>query len=60
MARWVLLEHRTERVNTIVEEMTPIDPHRQLDRFHAQLERKEAVMNIAVNEELFDFISGQL
>ena len=61
VAHWELLAHRTDRVNTIVEEMTPnMDPQHQLDRFHAQLERQEAVMNITVNEELFDFISGQL
>ena len=61
VARWELLEHRSDRVNAIVEEMTlNVDPHHELDRFQAQLERQEAVMNIAVNEELFDFISGQL
>ena len=61
VARWELLAHRTDRVNTIVKEMTPhMDPHHQLDRFQAQLEREELVMDIAVNEELFDSISGQL
>ena len=61
VARWMLLEHRSDRMNTIVEEMTPnMDPRHQLDRFQAQLQREEAVMNIAVNEELFDFISGEL
>ena len=35
-ARWELLVHHTDRVNTIVEEMTPnMDPHHELDRFHA-------------------------
>ena len=61
VARWELLAHRTNRVNTLVEEMTlNVDPHHELDRFQAQLERQEAVMDIAVNEELFDFISDQL
>ena len=61
VTRWECLVHRSDRVNTIAEEMTPnMDPHHQLDRFQAQLEREEAVMNVAVNEELFAFISGQL
>ena len=61
VARWELLAHRTDRINTIVEEMTPhIDPHHELDRFQAQLEWQEAVMDVVVNDQLFDFISSQL
>ena len=56
-----LLDHRTDRVNAIVEEMSVcVDPHHELDRFQAQLERQEVVMDVIVNEELFDFIGGQL
>ena len=41
VTQWELLAHRTDRVNTIVEEMTPnMDPHHHLDRFQAQLERE--------------------
>ena len=61
VTRWELLDRRTDRVNTVVEEMTlNVDPHHELDRFQAQLERQDAVMDVVVNEELFDFISGQL
>ena len=52
--------NRSDRVNTIVEDMTPMDPTHQLDRFHAQLEREDVAMDITVNDELFDFISDQL
>ena len=41
-------------------EMAPIDPTHELDRFHSQLERENAPMDITVNDELFDFISDQL
>ena len=56
VTRWELLDRRTDRVNTIVNEMTPhIDPHHELDRFQAQLERQEAVVDVVVNDQLFDF-----
>ena len=61
VTRWELLDHRTERVDAIVEEMSvPVDPHHELDRFQAQLERQDVVMDVVVNEELFDFIGEQL
>ena len=61
VTRWELLDRRTDRVNAVVEEMTlNVDPHHELDRFQTQLERQDAVMDVVVNEELFDFISGQL
>ena len=58
VTRWEFLAHRTERVNTIVEEMTPTDPHHQLDRFQAQLQREDAVvMDVVVAEEVLDFLT---
>ena len=61
VTRWELMDHRTERVDAIVEEMSvPVDPHHELDRFQAQLERQDVVMDVIVNEELFDFIGEQL
>ena len=61
VTRWELMDHRTERVDAIVEEMSvPVDRHHELDRFQAQLERQDVVMDVIVNEELFDFIFGQL
>ena len=61
VTRWELLDRRTDRVNAVVEEMSlNVDPHHELDRFQAQLERHYAVMDVVVNEELFDFISGQM
>ena len=60
VTRWELMWGRSHRVNTIVEDMAPIDPTRQLDRFHAQLEREDAAMDIMVDDELFDFFENQL
>ena len=61
VTRWELMDHRTQRVDAIVEEMSvPVDPQHELDRFQAQLERQEVVMDVIVNEELFDFIGEQL
>ena len=58
--RWELLDHHTDRVNATVEMSLNVDPHHELDRFQAQLEQQDAVMDVVVNEELFDFISGQM
>ena len=59
VTRWELLEHRTERVDAIVEEMSMgVDPTRQLDRFHSQLERQDCVLDVMVSEELLDFVDG--
>ena len=61
VTRWELLDCRTDRVDAIVEEMSVnVDPHHELDKFQTQLERQDAVREVVVNEELFDFISGQL
>ena len=61
VTRWEMLEHRTERVDAIVEEMSMgVDPTRQLDRFHSQLERQDGVLDVMVSEELLDFVDGQL
>ena len=61
VTRWELLEHRTERVDAIVEEMsTGVDPRRELDRFHSQLERQDCVLNVMVSEALLDFVDGHL
>ena len=61
VTRWELLDRRTERVDAIVEEMSVrVDPHYELDRFQTQLERQDVVMDVIVNEELFDSIGGQL
>ena len=58
VTRW---DRGTDSVNAIVEEMSvPVDPHHELDRFQAQLERQDVVMDVVVNEELLDFIGGQL
>ena len=60
VTRWELLAHRTDRVNTIVEKMAPTDPHHQLDRFQAQLQREEVVMDVVVDEEVSDFFDNEL
>ena len=61
VTRWELLDRRTERVDTIVGEMsTDVDPTRQLDRFHSQLERQDIAMEVMVSEELLDFVDGHL
>ena len=62
VTRWELMDRRTERVDAIsVGEMSVcVDPHHELDRFQAQLERQDIVMDVMVNEELFDFIGDQL
>ena len=61
VTRWELLEHRTERVDAIVEEMSMgMDPSHQLDRFHSQLERQDDVLNVMVSEDLLDFVDAQL
>ena len=61
VTRWELLQHRTERVDTIVKEMsTEVDPTRQLDRFHNQLERQDCVLDVMVSEDLLDFVDDQL
>ena len=61
VARWELLEHRTERVDAIVEEMSMgMDPTHQLDRFHHQLERQDYVLDVMVSEDLLDFVDAQL
>ena len=61
VTRWELLEQRTERVDTIVNEMsTGMDPTHQLDRFHSQLERQDYVLDVMVSEDLLDFVDGQL
>ena len=61
VTRWELLDRRTERVDAIVEEMsTDVDPTRQLDRFHSQLERQDCVLNVMVSEELLDFVDDHL
>ena len=60
VTRWELKWSRSHRVNTIVEDMAPIDPTHQLDRFHTQLERENIAMDIIVDDELFDFVSNQL
>ena len=61
VTRWELLEHRTERVDAIVEEMSMgMDPTHQLDRFHNQLERQDDVLNVMVSEDLLDFVDAQL
>ena len=61
VTRWELLEHRTERVDAIVEEMSlGVDPTHQLDRFHNQLERQDCVMSVMVSEDLLDFVDAQL
>ena len=61
VTRWDLLEHRTERVDEIVEEMSMgVDPRRELDRFQSQLERQDCVLNVMVSEELLDFVDGHL
>ena len=61
VTRWELLEQRTERVDTIVNEMTTgMDPTHQLDRFHSQLERQDYVLDVMVSEDLLDLVDGQL
>ena len=61
LTRWELLQHRTERVDAIVEEMSMgVDPTRQLDRFHNQLERQDCVLDVMVSEDLLDFVDDQL
>ena len=61
VTRWELLDHRTERVDAIVEEMsTGMDPMHQLDRFHHQLERQDYVLDVMVSEDLLDFVDAQL
>ena len=61
VTRWELLERRTERVDTIVNEMSAgMDPTHQLDRFHSQLERQDYVLDVMVSEDLLDFVDGQL
>ena len=55
-----LMLNRSERVNTIVKDMTPMDPTHQSDRFHVQLEREEVVMDVVMDEEQFDFFENQL
>ena len=61
VTRWELLEHRTERVDAIVEEMSMgMDPTHQLDRFHNQLERQDHVLDVMVSEDLLDFVDAQL
>ena len=60
MTRWELMWARSRRVNAILEDMAPIDPTHELDRFHAQLERENVPMDITVDDELFAFISDQL
>ena len=61
VTRWEMLQHRTERVDAIVEEMSMgVDPRRELDRFHSQLERQGGVLNVMVSEALLDFVDGQI
>ena len=61
VTRWELLDRRTERVDAIVGEMsTDVDPTRQLDRFHSQLERQDIAMEVMVSETLLDFVDDQL
>ena len=61
VTRWELLEHRSERVDAIVEEMSMgVDPTHQLDRFHNQLERQEIAMEVMVSEDLLDLVDAQL
>ena len=61
VTRWELLEHRTERVDAIVNEMSlGMDPTHQLDRFHHQLERQDYVLDVMVSEDLLDFVDAQL
>ena len=61
VTRWELLSQRTERVDAIVGEMSMgVDPTRQLDRFHSQLERQDCVLNVMVSEALLDFVDGHL
>ena len=61
IVKWELLNQRTERVDTIVEEMSMgVDPTHQLDRFHSQLERQDCVLDVMVSEDLLDFVDDQL
>ena len=61
VTRWELLEQRTERVDTIVNEMsTGMDPTHQLDRFYSQLERQDYVLDVMVSEDLLDLVDEQL
>ena len=61
VTQWELLSQRTERVDAIVEEMSMgVDPTRQLDRFHSQMERQDCVLDVMVSEELLDFVDDQL
>ena len=61
VTRWELLEHRTERVDAIVEEMSMgMDPTHQLDRFDNQLERQDHVLDVMVSEDLLDFVDAHL
>ena len=55
VTRWELMWNRSDRVNTIVKGMAPIDSTHQLDRFHAKLEREDVAMDVMVDEELIDF-----
>ena len=54
------MRNRSDRVDTIVKDMAPMDSTHQLDRFHAQLEREEVVMDVVVDEELIDFFDNEL
>ena len=54
------MRNRSETMNTIVKDMTPMDPTHQSDRFHVQLEREEVVMDVVMDEEQFDFFENQL
>ena len=61
VTRWELLDHRTERVDAIVEEMSMgMDPTHQLDRFHHHLERQDYVLDVMVSEDLLHFVDAQL
>ena len=60
VAQWEAMWARSHRVDAIMKDVIPMDPTHQLDRFHTQLERENVPMDIAVNEELFDFLESQL
>lgn len=54
------MQDRASTVDTIMKDMAPIDPTRQLNRYHAQLERETATIDITVNNELSNFIESRL
>ena len=59
VTQWETMQARPLTVDSIMEDMGPIDPTYQLDRFYAQLAREVVPpTDIMLENDLYDYIEG--